>query len=86
MQRPSEAFDLLNTNVIDIKVNDEMVCEGMQVIRDLSDLPDTISSNLLVLSEDPLLLNILVNTATSYSMSLGTFNMNFFRVQCFLSS
>ena len=77
LQRPSEAFHVMqDSSHVNIEVNGELICENMQVVRSLSDISDTDSSasdSMLVLSDDQLLLNILVNSATSFSMSLGEY-------------
>lgn len=76
LQRPSDAWSpLMDTKRMDIMVNGETVLKDMIVVRDLTELPDWDERrpNLFALSEDPILLQILVRTATSFSMSLGPF-------------
>jgi len=76
LQRPSEAWSpLMDTKRMDIMVNGETVFKDMIVVRDLTELPDWDERrpNLFALSEDPILLQILVRTATSFSMSMGPF-------------
>lgn len=54
-----------------------MVAHDLTVVRDLGELPPTTegqqgsSSNLFVPSDDPLLLQLLVTTASSFSIALG---------------
>jgi len=76
LQRPSEAWaPLMDTKRMDVMVNEETAVKDMIVVRDLTELPDWDERrpNLFVLSEDPILLQTLVRTATSFSMSLGPF-------------
>lgn len=76
LQRPSDAWaPIMDTKRMDIMVNSETVLKDMIVVRDLTELPDWDERrpNLFALSEDPILLQILVRTATSFSMSLGPF-------------
>lgn len=51
----------------------QVVCDDMVVVRDLTELPpsEPQQANLFVLSEDPLLLHLLITTASSFSISLG---------------
>ncbi len=76
LQRPSDAWaPLMSSKRMDIMVNQETAVKDMIMVRDLMELPnwDERRPNLFVLSEDPVLLQILVRTATSFSMSLGPF-------------
>ena len=51
----------------------QVVCDDMVVVRDLTELPpsEPQQANLFVLSNDPLLLHLLITTASSFSISLG---------------
>lgn len=51
----------------------QVICKDVVVVRDLTELPpsEPEQQNLFVLSEDPLLLHLLISTASSFSISLG---------------
>ena len=79
LQRPSKPWNLLNdVQGVTFYVNGEAICENLTVVRSLKTLPSSDSGtmppwpNLFVLSYEPLLLNTLVSTATSFSISLGS--------------
>ncbi|TFJ83028.1 hypothetical protein NSK_005653 [Nannochloropsis salina CCMP1776] len=59
---------------VTLTVNKEVVCKDLLVVRDLSELPPSdvgTQGNLFVPTDDPLLLHLLVTTATSFSIALG---------------
>lgn len=63
----------------------QVICKDVVVVRDLTELPpsEPEQQNLFVLSEDPLLLHLLISTASSFSISLGQcIKMDGLQLQC----